>query len=157
MSPPPAPASAVAIAQPLAAESVEVPQVTSAPSKPAPSPSPSPLPSAPPSPHVPRAPAAPSSSAAQGSAADDVVAEEDLLHRARAELTTSPSTALALTDAHARRFPQGALVQEREVLAIDALGRLGRTEEASARAYRFRARWPDSPYVRELHDRGLIE
>ena len=88
---------------------------------------------------------------------EDVVAEERILHRARDSLPTAPKTALDLTDAHARNFPHGVLSQEREVLAIDALGRLGRTTEASSRAIRFQATWPASPYVGELRNRGLIE
>ncbi len=88
---------------------------------------------------------------------DDVVAEEDILHRARAALATAPQQALDLTDAHAKKFPRGVLTQEREVVAIDALGRLGRSHEAADRAARFRARFPRSPYVQELKNRGLVE
>jgi outer membrane protein assembly factor BamD (BamD/ComL family) len=39
------------------------------------------------------------------------------------------------------------LVQEREVIAITALARLGRLSEAQRRAERFRAAYPSSPYV----------
>ena len=64
--------------------------------------------------------------------------------------------ALGWVDRHARRFPSGALVEERERLAIEALLRLGRRTDAEARAERFHRRFPRSvqwPRVRELLDR----
>ena len=52
----------------------------------------------------------------------------------------TPTKSLALADEHAARFPAGVLAQEREVIAIEALVRLGRMKEARARAQRlFRA------------------
>jgi hypothetical protein len=45
---------------------------------------------------------------------------------------------------HERRYPNGLLVQEREVMAVRALALLGRSEEAHARADRFRSRFPSS-------------
>ncbi len=52
---------------------------------------------------------------------------------ARAErLGASASSALALTDEHARRFSGGALAQEREFIAVSALLSLGRTADAGA-------------------------
>ena len=41
---------------------------------------------------------------------------------------------LAAADAHERRFPNGALAEERELLRIEALFRLDRDREARARA-----------------------
>ena len=76
--------------------------------------------------------------------------EGALLLRARQELSSDPSGALALTQEHARRFPSGTLVQEREVLAIEALARLGRSPEARRRFDAFRARFPQSPHVARL-------
>jgi outer membrane protein assembly factor BamD (BamD/ComL family) len=55
-----------------------------------------------------------------------------------------------LTQEHARRFPSGTLVQEREVLAIEALARLGRLPEARRRLDAFRATFPRSPHVARL-------
>jgi outer membrane protein assembly factor BamD (BamD/ComL family) len=72
------------------------------------------------------------------------------LLRARQELSSDPSGALALTQEHARRFPSGTLSQEREVLAIEALARLGRTSEARRRLDAFRSRFPQSPHVARL-------
>jgi hypothetical protein len=43
-------------------------------------------------------------------------------------------------------FPHGALVQEREVLAIDCLAALGDVEGVRARARAFAGRFPASPY-----------
>ncbi|PTL76577.1 hypothetical protein [Vitiosangium sp. GDMCC 1.1324] len=54
--------------------------------------------------------------------------------------------ALEEAERHAARFPEGALAQEREVLAIDALVRMGRRTEAGARAETFRARYPTSTH-----------
>jgi outer membrane protein assembly factor BamD (BamD/ComL family) len=45
---------------------------------------------------------------------------------------------------HARRWPHGALEQEREILLIQALARQGDGPEARARAQRFLRRFPDS-------------
>lgn len=56
------------------------------------------------------------------------------------------AAALALAQGHAGRFPEGALAQEREVLAIDALMRLGRRSEAETRARTFQARYPTSTH-----------
>jgi hypothetical protein len=72
------------------------------------------------------------------------------LLRARQQLASDPAGALALTDEHARRFSNGTLVPEREVLAIEALARLGRTSEARARLAAFRERYPQSPHLARL-------
>jgi hypothetical protein len=76
--------------------------------------------------------------------------EGALLLRARQELSSDPSDALALTQEHARRFPSGTLVQEREVLAIEALARLGRSSDARHRLDAFRARFPQSQHIARL-------
>jgi hypothetical protein len=76
----------------------------------------------------------------------DLAAELDLLARARRVVATQPERALQLTAEHGRLFQTGALAQEREVLAIDALQRLGLRELAEARARRFAERYPDSAH-----------
>jgi hypothetical protein len=76
--------------------------------------------------------------------------EGALLLRARQELPTDPASALELTDEAGRRFPDGALSPEREVLAIEALARLGRLPSARARFATFRARYPQSPHLARL-------
>ena len=93
--------------------------------------------------------AAPSTSppSVPGAATDPTPESEvDLLKRARSALGPAPATALTLTAEHAARFPRGALGQEREVLAIQALVQLGRRDEARARAARFLAAFPGSAH-----------
>jgi hypothetical protein len=77
-------------------------------------------------------------------------AEVALLAEAQATLAARPAESLARCDEHARRFASGTLVQEREVLAIDALLRLGRRPDAEARANRFRASFPRSGHLRRI-------
>ncbi len=86
------------------------------------------------------------SAASAGNARDanGASAELTLLDRAQDALARSPAQCLRLTAEHARRFPDGVLTQEREVLAIEALLRLGHRAEASTRAARFRSRFPGS-------------
>jgi hypothetical protein len=76
--------------------------------------------------------------------------EVELLRRAQALLATQPARALALTSEHQRRFRGGALAEEREALAIEALRRLGRTEEAQRRAVLFQRRYPHSVHARRV-------
>jgi hypothetical protein len=73
-----------------------------------------------------------------------------LLRQGQDALASAPAETLARCDEAARRFPRGALAQEREVLAVDALLRLGRRADAEARAARFRAVYPGSAYLRRL-------
>jgi hypothetical protein len=72
--------------------------------------------------------------------------EVALLDRATDALRNDPTISLALTSQHKRLFPSGNLVQEREVIAIDALGRLGRWDEARARAEGFLRAFPKSAH-----------
>jgi hypothetical protein len=76
--------------------------------------------------------------------------EVQLLFEARRALGSDPAQALQWVRRHEQRFASGALSQEREVLAIEALRRLGRASEANARAARFRERYPAS-----IHDRRV--
>ncbi len=70
--------------------------------------------------------------------------EVDLLEAAARALRAHPGEALRLLDRAARRYPRGTLRQEREVLRIEALIRLGRQRKASRTARRFLTRWPTS-------------
>lgn len=76
--------------------------------------------------------------------------EVRLLGRAQDALRGRPEEALALCNDHANRFPAGAFVQEREVIAIQALVETGREGEARARADRFEARFPHSTHTRRI-------
>lgn len=69
------------------------------------------------------------------------------LQKAQDALGTDPARALSICDEHPKRFPNGILNEEREVIAIDALARLGKTDEALARAGRFRAAHPSSGHL----------
>ncbi len=82
-------------------------------------------------------------------------AEATLLEQARSDLAGNPAQALALTQRHAAEFPHGLLVQEREVIAISALRRLGRSQEADARAARFDARYPKSAHQQVVDSPAL--
>src|SRR5205085_9990249 len=81
---------------------------------------------------------------------ESVKTEAQLLQQAQAGLADDPALALAQATEHARRFPGGALSQEREVIAILALQKLGRLDEARARAERFLARYPASAHRRRM-------
>jgi hypothetical protein len=76
--------------------------------------------------------------------------EVSLLDQARSELDRNPRRALALTEEHRRRFPSGALVQEREVIAIEALSRLGQTTDARSRGSDFERRYPGSAHRQKV-------
>jgi hypothetical protein len=76
--------------------------------------------------------------------------EIELLQRAQDALSRDPASALALADESARRFPQGLLRQEAEVIAIDALVRQSRRSAAEDRARRFRATYPTSTHLRRI-------
>lgn len=80
----------------------------------------------------------------------DSETEIQLLQRAQDALGSGPAQALDLINHHAVRFPGSSLGQEREVIAVDALVRLGRVGEARARAAVFAARFPTSAHLRRL-------
>ncbi|HEV8548516.1 MAG TPA: hypothetical protein VGQ57_05795 [Polyangiaceae bacterium] len=127
---------------------------------PVPPPAPSPPPRAPE--ETAALPSAPASDAPAASPARPTVAspsrptesEAEFLERARGALGKNPSQALALANLHRSRFPGGVLAQEREVIAIEALKRLGRTEEATRRAADFARRYPGSAYRLKLDSHG---
>jgi hypothetical protein len=65
--------------------------------------------------------------------------------------------ALQLLATHERLYPHGALAQEREVLAIELLLKIGKPDQARARAARFERSHPSSahlPRVRALLERA---
>jgi hypothetical protein len=80
----------------------------------------------------------------------DVVAELALLARARRALLNNPAHTLEFTEVHARDFPRGTFGEEREVLAIQALYRLGLADEARQRATRFEQQFPSSAHRAHL-------
>jgi|HubBroStandDraft_6_1064221.scaffolds.fasta_scaffold353383_2 hypothetical protein len=79
------------------------------------------------------------------SGAPDLAAERLLLDRARSHLLHGHSAAaLASIGEHARRFPRGALSEERDALRVEALAAAARYGEARASAARFHSAYPGS-------------
>jgi hypothetical protein len=78
--------------------------------------------------------------------------EIELLRDARFALKQSPARALELTDQHARLYPAGKLMQERELIAITALVSLGRRTAALSRGASFERAFPRSPYTEQLNE-----
>ncbi len=76
--------------------------------------------------------------------------ESQLLDAARSALASSPDRALALTQRHAQLYPKGVLVQEREVIAIEALKRKGSESAAQKRATGFERKFPNSPHKNKI-------
>jgi len=99
---------------------------------------------------APKAPVIPPRSGSARTTTPSAPSEAQLLQAAQALLRNDPRRALALAREHERRFPNGALAQEREVITIEALGRLGRERDARARADEFRSRYPDSAHRRRV-------
>ena len=77
--------------------------------------------------------------------------EVELLEKAMSAMKAGdPKAALELTQRHAREFASGALIQEREMLAIEALVKLGRAGEARLKADAFRQKYPTSSHLLRL-------
>lgn len=77
-------------------------------------------------------------------ASSTLEAERQLLDVARAAVMRGAwPEALEATEAHRAQFPTGALAEEREVLAIQALATTD-PKAAAARAEAFRKKWPSS-------------
>jgi hypothetical protein len=135
----PAPVVVVVAAPPVAA--------------PAPAPSGSPAPTAPPVADIPTvsfsdlpaAASAPAATPRPAASSTGLADERRLLDGARAALSRGEAAAaLPPLAEHARRFPHGILTEEREALAIQALARSGRAQEAEERAARFEKAFPGS-------------
>jgi hypothetical protein len=77
---------------------------------------------------------------------DTLAREAAMLEEARALLDRAPGDALSKLEEHAVAFPSGHLALEREMLAVDALRRLGRTEDARSRGRALLARYHGSLY-----------
>lgn len=110
----------------------------------------------PPSVAVPRAARSAPASTQAPSQAPVRELEFAIVQRAQAALATDAARALSIADEHARAYPSGELVQEREVVAVEALARLGRSGEAKSRATALLKRFPRTPYVPRL-ERALGE
>lgn len=83
--------------------------------------------------------------------AKDRTAEAELLLQAKRAMPDAPRRALGLADRHARKFPDGVLAEERELIAIRALVALERTSDAQRRARAFEQTHPASPHLAAVH------
>jgi hypothetical protein len=81
-----------------------------------------------------------------------VSAELALLVPARKLVAVDAARALALAEQHAREYVRGAFSEEREVIAVEALVRLGRTADARARVRGFVERHPGSSHLAHLRE-----
>jgi hypothetical protein len=75
---------------------------------------------------------------------DDAALE--LIARAQRALALDPARALTLLSLHRERYPRGGLAEERDVLSLDAMARLGMRRELAQRAQEFLQRYPQSMY-----------
>lgn len=87
------------------------------------------------------------STAASG---DSGPSETQLIGRAQMLVHTNPQKALMLCEEHARRYPNGMLVQEREVLMVEALKRTGRDREAAEASEQLLQANPDTAHRNKL-------
>jgi hypothetical protein len=88
---------------------------------------------------------APTASVASVASADDLAAERSLLDAARTALARGNGPdALAAVARHEERYPSGALAEEREAMAIQALLLVKRFDDGRARGARFHRRYPRS-------------
>jgi hypothetical protein len=133
------PAAQSSVAPPAPAATVEAPEPQTIPSAAPPS-------SAEPVNHERTAPASPARSAERHAGPS----EAELLERARRALATDPARALALAQQHQKQYPNGVLQQERDVITIEALRRLGKVKEADQRAGTFQRQYPDSAHRRSV-------
>jgi len=97
-----------------------------------------------PSPALSIAPVKPRRTEGSASASPTGESEVQLIGRAQQLVRSQPQAALALCREHARKFPKGMLVQEREVLIVEALQRLGQEEEARKKSESFLKENPDT-------------
>lgn len=84
---------------------------------------------------------------------DDLAAEMRLVHEARRMLDEDPAASFALLEQHRTRFPRGALREEREAYAIDAMISLRHTEAVERRYLEFREDFPGSTFLPRLAER----
>ncbi len=78
--------------------------------------------------------------------------ELGLLGPARQALKNNPRRALSLAKQHERQYPRGQLAQEREVIMIEALKRLGQKDQATSRGKQFEEQFPESAHQKKVHD-----
>jgi hypothetical protein len=73
-----------------------------------------------------------------------------LIRNARKQLSPSPRKALRLTEQHRKEFSDGMFVQEREIIAIEALVNIGDIDRAKERADALIRAYPKTAYKRRI-------
>jgi hypothetical protein len=97
-----------------------------------------------------RRPSAPSS-VPSGKPADELVQEAALLHEAQAAWRAGQSSqALQLANQHAQRFPRSQLANERDVLRVLSLCKLGQTQAAKQVGARLLKKAKGSPWYQSV-------
>lgn len=81
---------------------------------------------------------------------EEAPSEGVILLRARSALLRDAELCLSLTHEHRRLYPNGLMREERDVLEVEALLRLGRAVEARRRAAAFERTYPSSPYLERI-------
>ena len=88
---------------------------------------------------------------ARAAVASGLAEESRMVIEARRALQAGDfATCLRVLGSAAAAFPDGALAQEREALAIQALARSGQRMAAAKRAQAFLARYPESPHAADV-------
>jgi len=140
------PAEHAEVTTPSPPKSIAVTDLPSVPVLPAPAARPQAAPTAEPA----RAAAA-SSTALAASTTPGLQDELRAIDAARAAFVEhAPAVALERVESYRRRFPSGHFMDEAEALEIQSLAALGRNEDARARAERFLAARPASPYAQRV-------
>jgi hypothetical protein len=75
-----------------------------------------------------------------------------LLTRAQQALDMRPKQTMELVSEHERDYLHGIFAQEREMLAIEALLKLGKRDKALRRGQRFLRDYPESAHVRRVNN-----
>jgi hypothetical protein len=126
-------------------------EAPSEPSRPAPASIPAPAVEAPSATAPVRAEARATAETLPSAAPPSLADETRVLEAAQRELASGRATsALSLLDEHAKRFPSGALGEERTAARVLSLCALGRTEEARRTATAFLEGSPRSPLIPRL-------
>lgn len=94
---------------------------------------------------------APASGAASTTPSDELAEEAALLHRAQAAWRGGQSAqALELANQHAQRFPRSQLANERDVLRVLSLCKLGQTQAAKQMGARLLKKAKGSPWYQSV-------
>lgn len=106
-----------------------------------------------PAPPPPEKPAPSAKPTASASADPKATVKAEMAHHAELRAALGdPARALQLANEGHAKFPRGVFGQEREIIAIQALQKLGRTDEAKRRSDAFVAAHPESMYAKSLRE-----